>query len=80
MSEDARTVRKAISGTPIRRIVVEVIAGPDRGAHAELTTGTLRVGTAHGNDLRLQDPTASRFHLELRRDRDFAQESRRADR
>ncbi|MCB9594115.1 MAG: sigma 54-dependent Fis family transcriptional regulator [Sandaracinaceae bacterium] len=57
-------------GLPIRSLEVEVIAGPDAGARTGSATDTLTVGTAETNDLRLTDPTVSRYHLELQRGRD----------
>lgn len=42
---------------------VEVVDGPDRGAHAT-GTETLSVGTAKDNALALGDFTVSRYHLE----------------
>ncbi len=44
----------------------EVLSGPDEGATARATTEVLAIGTAEGNQLRLTDPTVSRFHLDLR--------------
>src|SRR5829696_3931824 len=41
-----------------------VVDGADRGAHVAVR-GTVRVGTADGNDLRLTDPTVSRVHATL---------------
>jgi two-component system response regulator GlrR len=47
-----------------RRYQAEVIDGPDRGT-ALVLQGTVRVGTHAEAQLRLTDPTASRYHLEL---------------
>ena len=52
-------------GLPVRSLHVDVIEGPDRGAHVEAGSETLTVGTAEGNDLVLGDATVSRYHLEL---------------
>jgi DNA-binding NtrC family response regulator len=41
-----------------------VVDGVDRGAQVAVR-GTVRVGTADGNDLRLTDPTVSRVHATL---------------
>ena len=51
---------------PVRSLVCEVTEGPDLGgrAHGDAIT----IGTAENSDLRLRDPTVSRFHAELRRD------------
>ncbi len=57
-------------GLPIRSLEVLVTAGPDTGARVSSDSETLTVGTADTNDLRLTDPTVSRYHLELRRGRD----------
>ncbi|MCA9605554.1 MAG: sigma 54-interacting transcriptional regulator, partial [Myxococcales bacterium] len=57
-------------GLPIRSLEVVVVAGPDAGARATSDSETLTIGTAETNDLRLTDPTVSRYHLELGRGRD----------
>jgi DNA-binding NtrC family response regulator len=46
-------------------IVVEVVAGDDRGARVRSHEGALTVGTADGCGLKLSDRSVSRFHLEL---------------
>ncbi|MEM9192160.1 MAG: sigma 54-interacting transcriptional regulator [Myxococcota bacterium] len=56
-------------GLPLRTIVVEVSEGPDAGRSAE--GEALSIGTADDNDLRLEDATVSRYHLELRSDGDL---------
>jgi DNA-binding NtrC family response regulator len=66
MAEE-RTVPRRFSGTPIKTVRVEVVAGPDRGKSATAQDAPLTIGTAAGNDLELTDPTVSRFHLELER-------------
>jgi transcriptional regulator with PAS, ATPase and Fis domain len=43
-----------------------VVEGPSRGARYRAAFGTTRVGSAEGNELRLEDPTVSRLHFELR--------------
>jgi transcriptional regulator with PAS, ATPase and Fis domain len=43
-----------------------VVSGPDRGLRVPFRSGVARVGTAQGLELRLSDPTVSRFHCELR--------------
>jgi DNA-binding NtrC family response regulator len=48
----------------VRLIEISVIEGVDRGVVASSANG-LTVGTADGNDLKLTDPTVSRFHLSL---------------
>lgn len=42
----------------------EVVEGPNRGTTLQIS-GTVRVGTHSEAELRLSDPTASRYHLEL---------------
>lgn len=49
----------------LRRVVVRVVAGPDRGAERLLEAGTLLVGSHPDNDLPLLDTTVSRYHAEL---------------
>jgi len=44
-----------------------VVEGPDTGARVESESETLSIGSAETNDLRLNDPTVSRYHVELRR-------------
>lgn len=44
---------------------VAVIQGPDGKMEIESTEGRLTVGTSEGVDLRLTDPTVSRFHAEF---------------
>ncbi|MCY0997893.1 sigma 54-interacting transcriptional regulator [Myxococcus sp. MISCRS1] len=54
-------------GLPIRTLTIEVVGGPDQG-HTHTAEGeTVTVGTAESNELRLTDPTVSRYHLELSR-------------
>src|SRR5204863_3241120 len=48
-----------------RRYRVQVVAGPDAGAGAEIDNGTFLLGTHQNNDLRLTDKGVSRYHLEL---------------
>lgn len=42
------------------------VTGPDRGAEARLDGRAFRAGSSLGNDLRLDDESAVRHHLELR--------------
>ncbi len=42
-----------------------VIAGPGRGAHAEIRHGSARIGAAPSNELVVADPTVSRLHCRL---------------
>lgn len=50
---------------PVRTLAVDVISGPDQGAHGEAQDELLTIGTAGTNDFVLTDPTVSGFHLEL---------------
>ena len=43
---------------------IVVIEGPDRGARMRIG-GTVQIGAAAGNDLRLTDPTVSRIHCSV---------------
>ncbi len=59
--------QKAHAGlAPVKALSVQVLEGPDQGASCDAAEDTITIGTAAGNDLRLQDPTVSRYHLELR--------------
>jgi DNA-binding NtrC family response regulator len=69
VSQD-KTIPVRQAGHPIRGIRVEVRDGPDRGARAATASETLTIGTAQGNDLVLTDPTVSRFHLTLKRNKE----------
>ncbi|MBN1204081.1 MAG: sigma 54-dependent Fis family transcriptional regulator [Myxococcaceae bacterium] len=55
------------AGLPIRALSIEVVGGPDQGSSYTADGETVTVGTAESNDLRLTDPTVSRYHLELSR-------------
>jgi transcriptional regulator with PAS, ATPase and Fis domain len=48
-----------------RRFRISVIAGPDAGKSVELEHGTVLVGAHASNQLALQEPGISRYHLEL---------------
>src|SRR5436190_23929632 len=48
----------------VSRLRVEVVAGPDKGAHA-VGGDTVSVGTARDNALATGDFTVSRYHLEV---------------
>jgi two-component system nitrogen regulation response regulator GlnG len=49
----------------LRRILVRVVSGADRGQERVLEAGTLRVGSHPECDLVLQDKAVSRYHTEL---------------
>ncbi len=67
MTEEERTVRALLRTRPqLRRVLVRVVDGPDRGRSLELLSGqSLSVGTSTDNQLQLQDLTISRYHVEL---------------
>lgn len=49
----------------VRRVLVRVVAGPDRGLERVLEVGTLTLGSHPDADVVLRDGTVSRFHAEL---------------
>lgn len=49
----------------VRRVLVRVVSGPDRGVERVLEVGTLVVGSHPDADLPLRDTTVSRYHAEL---------------
>ena len=66
--EDADGTAPVRSGQlPVKRIAVDVLEGPSAGLHFMATDDHVTVGSASRNDVCLQDPTVSRFHMELRR-------------
>lgn len=65
---DAQTGILGTDGTQrvvVRRVLVRVSVGPDRGVEQRLDGGTLLIGTSPDADLVLRDPTVSRMHAEL---------------
>lgn len=52
---------------PVRQVRVDVTSGPDKGMSASADAEPLRIGSGEGNQLRLTDPTVSRYHCELMR-------------
>ncbi|HYI01921.1 FHA domain-containing protein [Hyalangium sp.] len=56
-------------GLSVRRVRLQVSSGPDQGAEASSSAEKLTLGSAPGNDLVLSDPTVSRFHADLVRER-----------
>ncbi len=62
---DSTTPHQATS-LPVRGLACEVAEGPEAGSRA--TGDVIAIGSAEGSDLRLRDPTVSRFHAELRRE------------
>ena len=49
----------------LRRVLLRVVSGPDRGKEARLEAGTLLVGSHPEADLVITDGTVSRYHAEL---------------
>lgn len=49
----------------LRRVIVRVVSGKDRGQEVELSAGTLLVGSHPDADIVLRDGTVSRYHAEL---------------
>ncbi|MCC7381693.1 MAG: sigma 54-dependent Fis family transcriptional regulator [Deltaproteobacteria bacterium] len=70
MARDEATTPHRFSGTPLRSLRIEVVAGPDSGQRLVSESDTITVGSGPGNDLMLSDETVSRYHAEFRRDRD----------
>jgi DNA-binding NtrC family response regulator len=64
---ETRTIPKERSGLPIRTLDLRVTSGPDRGLAFSSEHDRIAIGSAEGNDVRLSDPTVSRFHLALSR-------------
>ncbi|MCK6544746.1 sigma 54-interacting transcriptional regulator [Myxococcota bacterium] len=64
---DPKTVPYSSGGLRVAGLAVDVVQGPDAGRSARAVTDTLTIGSAPGNDLVLQDPTVSRYHVELSR-------------
>jgi DNA-binding NtrC family response regulator len=69
MSDAQEGTTRRLGAVPVMslaRVELHVVEGPDRGARAVLSTGTLRVGSSAGCDLHLADETVSRLHFEVR--------------
>jgi DNA-binding NtrC family response regulator len=64
---DDKTVREPARSVPLVALCVEVVEGPGAGRVIVAQGDALSIGSAQGNDLVLDDPTVSRFHLELQR-------------
>jgi DNA-binding NtrC family response regulator len=66
IDDDKSTHVLAVSRRPVRRIVIRVLEGPDAGTELAVE-GERRVaiGSSPDNELRLSDPTVSRYHLEV---------------
>src|SRR5688572_12202521 len=64
MSDIETQLQQRAMAQVVTSLRVEVVDGPDRGAHA--TGGdTISVGTARDNALVIGDFTVSRYHLEI---------------
>ena len=59
------TALPSTAAPTIRSVRVEVVSGPDAGAHLRGSSERIVVGTHKSADLVLTDKTVSRFHLEL---------------
>ncbi|MBI2376675.1 MAG: sigma 54-dependent Fis family transcriptional regulator [Deltaproteobacteria bacterium] len=53
-----------------RELFLEVVEGPDKGQEFGPLRAPVRVGSGQGNDVRLRDPTISRFHFSIEADED----------
>jgi transcriptional regulator with GAF, ATPase, and Fis domain len=67
MDESQRTrPHRLPAAVEIQRLSLTVTRGPSVGKHLRAEAGaTVTVGSAEDNDLSLDDPTVSRYHLEL---------------
>jgi DNA-binding NtrC family response regulator len=67
IGEDDKTVRALVRARPLlRRALVRVVEGLDRGSSVALEAGqSVSIGTSADNQLELRDLTISRYHLEL---------------
>jgi len=69
VQDEAATLKVDGLGTQARlrapKFALEVVKGHDRGRPANAVDGKLTVGTGEGVDLKLDDPTVSRFHAEF---------------
>jgi DNA-binding NtrC family response regulator len=63
---EAVTLPEQTLRLPVRSLSLEVLSGTDKGATHHAPSDTVTIGTAEDNELRLTDPTVSRYHLELR--------------
>ncbi len=49
----------------VRRVLVRVVSGDDRGKEKVLESGTMTIGSHHEADLTLSDKAVSRYHAEV---------------
>jgi transcriptional regulator with PAS, ATPase and Fis domain len=61
-----RRIRAEPLAFRILNLDLVVVDGPSRGLRVSVSDGLARVGTAPGSHLRLDDPTVSRVHCEIR--------------
>ncbi len=61
----SRTLPLGAGAITVRSLRAEVVEGPDAGTVARSRGEALAIGTADHNELRLTDPTVSRFHAAL---------------
>lgn len=66
--EEDVTKRVAVDrrGLRIWSVELHVVDGPSRGERVALSSGSARVGSGPGNEVRIADPTVSRIHCEVR--------------
>lgn len=62
-----RTLSTQIRQVPIRSLLIEVLAGPDKGRSFQTEEDVVSIGTAEGNGLVLTDDSVSPYHVELHR-------------
>lgn len=55
------------ASVPVRTLRVEVVEGTNSGMTVEAESEVMTLGTGPGNDVELNDPTVSQYHLELAR-------------
>ncbi|MFY2561117.1 sigma 54-interacting transcriptional regulator [Corallococcus terminator] len=75
--EDAQQTRPTGSGRPgftgaVRRFRFTVLEGPQPGQSKDSNADTFSIGSHALNDFVIEDPTVSRFHCEVRVDREGA--------
>ncbi len=72
MPRGAQTTVITVGDRPValrvQQLALEVTAGPDTGARAELGPATLGIGSDRTNQLVLTDPKVSRFHARITAD------------
>ena len=64
--DPTRRVSARDRGLPILSVEVLVVNGPARGERVTVKGGCARIGSGAGNDVRIEDPTVSRQHCEIR--------------